>query len=485
MKSTEGLLQEIPIKIVGGTNFARYPKMTNEKTLNMLVTQAGDIATLVDSAGYCNVINFFPTGEPRGALFNSTRLNSLITVIGNNVFLIDNAFNYREIGKLDTFSGPVYIAENLASQIAIVDGLAVYIYNYSAETFTKIIITDSLPSYISFLDTYFIITDSNTGFWQISNSNDGTTYNPLMIAYLQTAADQLQAVIPLNRTLWVMGKKVSELWNDNPTGYNASGVGNPVSFPFQRNNSISINYGVLSIPTICSGFQLLVWLAFNDTSGPTVVFTTGGNPEELSTDGLDYFLKNVINFPQESWATLRKENGHVIYQLTFTNPSDNVSIQYDFSSKLWSNASDENQNHHIMKNLTFFNNDQYFINFDSTNPGLYLLDSQITTFDGSLIPRLRVCPPIRFGDETFIVRNIELQMEQGNPADFRYIDLSISKDGGERFGNWVRNEMLPTGYRKGVVNFWNLGLSNDLRLQFMFLSPGRMVVLGAKAQVNA
>ena len=474
--------QSIPIKIVGGTNFARYPKISTEKTVNMMVTTSNEIEALVDVAGYCKKISFYPNGQPR-ALYNSTRLAAMIAVIGNTVYVINVVLGYTKVGVLETFTGAVYIAENLNGEIGIVDGLTLYVYNYNANTFQVVNIPDVSPAYISFLDTYFIITDTNQNQWQISNSDQGTMYNPLMIAFLQTQADLIQAVIPLNRTLWVMGKKVSELWNDNPTGYNASGLGNPVSFPFQRNNSIAVNYGVLSVPTICSAFQMLVWLAYNDTSGPTVVYTTGGNPEELSTDGLDYVLKNVINFPSQSYATLRKENGHIIYQLTFYNPSDNLSIQYDFSSKLWTNCTDENQNFHIMKQLVFFQNQQYFINFDENNPALYLLDSELTTYDGAIIPRIRVCPSIRNADKLLIVRNIELQMEQGISDDFRYIDLSISKDGGERWGNWVRYQMMPVGDRKGQVNFWNLGMANDLRPQFMFLSPGRFVVLGATARV--
>jgi hypothetical protein len=345
------------------------------------------------------------------------------------------------------------------------------------------IIPTTTPSYISFLDTYFIITDANNNKWQISGNNN-TTFDPLMVAYLQTAADNIQAVVPLNRTLWVMGKRVSELWNDNPTGSNAISMGAPVSFPFQRNNSLSIDYGVLSIETICSDFQMLVWLAYNAAAGPTVVYTTGGKPEDLSTDGLDYVLKNVINFPQRSTATLRQENGHIIYQLTFWDPSDNLSIQYDFSSKLWTNCTDENQNFHIMKKTVFFDGQQYFINFDEKKPGLYLLSPLITTYNGHVIPRIRICPPIRYNDQTFVCKNIELQMEQGENSNIRYIDMSISKDGGERFGNEYRYTMLPAGYRKGQVNIgWNLGLANDLRVKFLFLSAGRFVVQGATASI--
>lgn len=475
--------QSIPIGIVGGTNFARYDKITNEKTVNMMVTTANEVKCLVDNSGYCKDISFLSGLQPR-ALYVSVRLNQMIAVIGRYVYAIDAQLHYQEIGVLSTFTGPVYITENLASQIGIVDNLALYVYNYSVFTFTRIDIPDVTPAYISFLDTYFIITDSNRNFWQISNSDDGTTYNALMVAFLQTAPDELQAVVPLSRTLWVMGKKISELWNDNPTGYNASGIGNPVSFPFQRNNSLAINYGVLSVPSICVGFNMLVWLAYNAVSGPTIVYTEGGQVKDLSSDGLDYLLKNVIEFPEQSYATMRQENGHIIYQITFYNPDDNLSIQYDFSSKLWTNCTDENQNFHIMKELVYFNNNQYFINFDQNNPGLYLLDAQLTSYDGAEIPRIRVCPPIRFQDKKFVIKEVELVMEQGENSSSRYVDLSLSKDGGERFGNWNRYEMLPVGYRKGQVHFRNLGLANDLRLQFMFLSHDRFVVLDGTARMR-
>ena len=474
--------QKFPLNIVGGSTFSRYPKITDEKTVNMIVTTDGEIKALVDNSGYCKEISFITGEEPR-EVYLSERLNKTIAVIGRNVYAIDPSLTYNIVGELDTFNSPVYITENLAGQIGIVDNLALYIYNYNNDTFTRVDIPDVTPSYISFLDTYYLITDSNRNFWQISESNDGYSYNALMIGYLQTAPDQLQAVVPLNRTVWVMGKTVCELWNDNPTGYNASGVGNPVSFPFQRNNSVAINYGVLSVPTICSGFSILIWLAFNSVAGPTVVYTEGGAVKELSSDGLDYILKNIIQFPEQSVATLREENGHMIYQITFYNSVDNLSIQYDFSSKLWTHCTDERQNFHIMKRLVYFNNQYYFINFDSENPGFYLLSALLNTYDGENIPRIRICPPFRYKDKKFITKQVELQMEQGESSAPHYIDLSLSKDGGERFGNSVRYTMLPSGYRKGQVHFWNLGMANDLRLKFEFLTYGRFVILDGTVEI--
>jgi hypothetical protein len=472
--------EEIDLKIVGGTNFARYPKMTDEATINMMVTSSNDISALVPYDGYQQVISFLGNQEPR-EIYVSTLLNAMLVAVGNNIYLVQNDLFFRSIGQLQTFLGPVYFAENLASEIGIVDNLNLYIYNYANNTFQIIDLPDIIPAYIAFLDTYFILTDSNQRFWQISNSDDGATYNPLMIAYLQTEADQLQCVVPLNRTLWVMGQKVSELWNDNPTGYNASGVGNPVSFPFQRNNSISINYGVLSVQTVCSDFQILVWLAFSASSSPTIVYTRGGAPEELSPDGLDYVLKN-LTAPQDSTAILFKEYGHILYQITFY--TDNLSIVYDFANGLWYIVTDEAQNYHIAKRAAIFNNNLYFINFSQDNPGLFLMSAQNTTYNGDIIPRIRICPPIRFKGKRFITKYVDIDMEQGENEGFRYIDFSMSKNGGQSYGNVYRKVMFPVGYREGQNRFQNLGLCNDLRVKFMFLSPGRIVALSATARVQ-
>jgi len=484
MKQTAGALartKTIPLAIVGGTNFSRYNKMSNASTINLMVTGEEGTQALVPYAGYTQDLNFI-SGEPR-EVFGSTRLGEVFAVIGNQILIIDDQFEYHLIGSLETFEGPVYITENQASQVGFVDGSFLYVYNYELGNFSQITIPNILPAYIDFLDTYTIITDTTRSIFILSAPDDMTSYSALDEATIQTQADQLQAVVRLDRTLWVMGKKATELWNDQPTD-SLQGLGT-VSFPFKRNNTFSIDYGCLSQQTIASAFQMLVWLGFNSNSGPTIVYTTGGKPQELSTEGLDYLLKN-LHSPETSTAFLYKDNGHIMYQITFYDPQDDLTIVYDFDSKLWYYATDQNLSHYIAKRVVYFQNKFYFINFDQNNPGFYQMSVNILNYNGATIPRVRVTDPIRFNDKKFSMNRVELEMEHGQSADYRRIDLAASFDGGEsyQYGSqpFVCQEL---GHRIGQVRWWKLGLGNDIRLKFEFWSQGRFVVLNGEMDIIA
>lgn len=484
MKSTSGALartKTIPLSIVGGTNFSRYPKMGVASTINMMVTGEKGSEALVPFSGYTLEIDFI-SGQPR-EIFASTRINETFVVIGNNVYVTVNVSTYRLIGHLQTFLGPVFITENQNSQIGFVDGLNLYVYNYSLSTFSIISVPNITPSYIEFLDTYTILTDTNRSIYIISAPNDMTSYSALDEATIQTEADQLQAVVRLDRTLWVMGKKATELWNDQPN-QSLQGLGT-VEFPFKRNNTFSIDYGCLSQQSIASGFQMLVWLAFNTSSGPTIVYTTGGKPQDLSNEGLDYLLKNLYS-PQSSTAFLFKDNGHIMYQITFFDPRDDLTIVYDFDSKVWYYATDQNLSHYIANRIAYFNDAFYFINFDENHPGLYQMSVNILTYNGETIQRVRITDPIRFNDKKFIINRVELQMEQGESADYRRIDLAVSFDGGESFQYGDEPFVCQQlGHRIGQVRWWKLGLGNDVTLKFQFWTRGRFVIISAEMDIIA
>jgi hypothetical protein len=324
------------------------------------------------------------------------------------------------VGDLDSETGQVFISENQADQITIVDGSEnVYVYNYGLNTFTKNPVPGFNAGYVEFLDTYTIISNKNSGDWRLSAQNDSTTYPGTAVASMQTKADNLQAVVTLERDVWVLGKIDGEKWNNQGR----------LEFPFERQNTISMNYGCLNPATITNDFGMLVWLGTNKKAGTTIIMSTGGAAQELSSqqDGLD-FLLDGLQEPANASAFIFQEDGHIIYQITW--PADNLSIAYDFNTKLWYELSDENQNHHIAKRAVLFNGKLFFISFNDSK--LYQMGTELTTYNGATIPRFRVCSHVRFeNDLPFIVNRVMLQMEQGqnqNPPG--NVDLSISKDGG-------------------------------------------------------
>ena len=141
-------------------------------------------------------------------------------------------------------------------------------------------------------------------------------------------------------------------------------------------------------------------------------------------------------------------------------------------------------NHHIAKRCIFFENRLFILNSDTNNPQLLEFDTEFTTYDGQIIPRTRILPPVRDGDIQFITDRLRIPMEYGDGYNEHRVDLSLSNDGGKSFGNTVSYELLPNAYRRGRAEFFNLGMSNDLRIQCRFWTLDRFVILGADLDVR-
>ena len=455
-------MKRLALPIVGGSKFARYPQMTSESSTNLFVT-GKDInkPALVPYFGYKKVLDF-PPGEARGIFFSS-RLGDMIIVIGRKVYRVSKFLTAREVGELDTTKGSVTITDNINSQITFEDGNKLYVYDYSLSTFSEPSI-DFSPTYLDYQDTYTIATD-DTGKWRLSDSSNSSIWPVLDFRSLQTKADTLKAAVVLDRQLWIIGTKATELWYDRSNQL----------FPYVRDNSISIDYGAVSSTSISKGFGTLVWLATNEKSGNVIVYTRGGPPQEISPEGLDYVL-NSISAPESSYGSLYQLDGHIFYQLTFDK--DNITIVYDFTSKEWHRATDEKLDHHILKNISFFDNKMYFISFKDS--GLYEMNSEITTYDDEEIPRIRVLPPVRFeDDEPFIINNVNLQMEQGQNKGITKVGLSFAKNSGNSFGTTVTIDGNSIGHRQGKMDWKGLGRAINITMQFRFWSKGRFVITGA------
>ena len=534
------------LNIVGSSIFGRYPKISIEKTVNMFISDQW----LVPYAGYQIAIPNLGK-EGRGA-YTSTKSGRIVAVFDNNVYLINLFFDQSlaksfdtsaiKIGKLLTNTGVVYITENNKPQILISDNLALYIYDPTlTPAFQQVPNLSFVPGYVSFHDTYFLCaaTQDNyyspaaTNTWRLSGQNDGMTWanNSASIGLLQTKADKTAAITRFpsqGNVILVLGQTVTEFWYD--TGAQL--------FPYQRNNQMSIDYGCLSPGTVVEMDELVVWLAANEKSGPIIMYTTGGKPEKITTDGIDYLFSQLKD-PADSRAFIYRQDGHLIYHINFY--TDNLSLFYDFNTQKFFHACDENLNYFIASQVAYFNNQYYFVS--KNNGNLYAFDTIYATYDGAEIPRIRTCKNIRLpSQEYFIVNDVGFTIESGetnwqqqstgpinlitqdgkklitegkgsiymktendnflifqngnnfisqqsDPAGFDYliseqngilnstprVDFSISIDGGASFGNEWGYDLPSIGQRKNRLMWWQCGAANDLVCQFKFWGIGRAV----------
>ena len=337
-------MKQETLNIVGSSTFGRYPKISIEKTYNMFMSDK----FMIPYSGYKLGIPASAFGNAilgRG-LHTSSKLGMLIGVFDNRAYLISINFsqqqqkvlnfNVVQIGTLQTFAGPVYITENNKPQIAISDGVQIYIYDpantpsFTIATMNGTTPIDFIPGYIDFHDTYFLVAAQADGFytppanntWRLSAQNNGLLFpdDAAHIGLLQTKPDNTQAVIRFpskGNMIFVFGRTVAEPWFD--VGYQL--------FPYQRTTSFNVDYGCINPLTIAAMDNLVVWLGINEKGGPIVFYSDGGEPEQITDDGFEYVLANMQN-PADSQAFIYRQDGHIFYHINFY--TDNLSFFVDF-----------------------------------------------------------------------------------------------------------------------------------------------------------
>lgn len=528
MKQNTQNQQIVPVEMAGSTKFGRYPKISLEETFNMMISDN----FLVPYAGYKKRIT--TNGIVGRRIYTSYRLGKMIAVIDNNVYVIDSNLSFSLVGQINTFVGDVFIDENVTYQIAICDKKDIWIYNWATQTFTQATL-DFQPGYITYQDTRFVApniqTENNPGLWRLSANSNGLSWpdDAQHVGALQSKADYAVATLRfpgLGNLLLVFGNTVTEFWQD---------VGAQI-FPYQKNTSFNIDYGCGNPATIAANKNMVCWLGFNQQSGLAILVTDGQNVQKISTDGIDFKLGQVKN-PSNSFGFLFEQYGHIFYQLTFADPADNFTYTYDFNLQKFYTLTDENMNHHIARNVAFFNSTYYFV---STRDGnIYELNNEFNTYDYGNnrifeIPRIRITPSFRFTDASyFVINNITFPIEMGTDADYktdqpfiltlengnylvtedmvlnstdvtlddfnnvvlgegqgRYflvnnpgnpyeyvpkVDLALSIDGGQSFGSFVTNKLNPIGKSKNRFVWWRNGVANEVILMFRFSGLGRWV----------
>lgn len=534
MLSQTRMPEKIPLDIVGSNTFGRYAKTSIAQTFNMIISDNN----LVPFAGYkvkAQLDASLVGGKGRG-LYVSSSGNFMIAVVNGSVFRVEDDLTFANIGTLATASGTVWIVENDNKEIVISDNVNLYIYSYtdlggvfSTSNSTVGFTIDFIPGYLAFQNARIICiaTSPSSGktTWRLSDFNNGFSWpnDAAHVGAFQSKISPIQAGLKMpgnGNVLILFATTGAEQWTD---------AGLP-KFPYQRSSNFDIDYGTENAATIASNENYIVWLSTNEKSGPRLMVCTGGQIKAITTDGIDFKLSD-LNYPQNSFAFLFRQDGHLIYQLTF--PQDNYSLIYDFNTEKFFTVTDENQNYHIARNVVFFNNTNYFVSVNDNN--LYEFSTNYTSFQysGSTkeIPRIRICSPIRLKNErNYVINRINVTVEQGQKNDIEYkeynqyapqyiftedgnylvtensdyliteqeflvrttineyanmcVDLSISIDGGQNFSNDYRVPFNHTGIRRNMLTFLKLGQMNDCSPQFKFWGFERFIVIDGEVEIQ-
>jgi hypothetical protein len=513
-------IQEVPVEIVGSSKFGIWPKINAERTYNMFISDDW----MINFAGWRQVSSSNDGIEGRG-LFVSIRGGFMLKVIDDKVYQINENGGSLIVGILNTRFGEVFMDENLASQICIVDGNDAWIFNYDELSFTKQNLNvgySIVPGYVVYHNSFFLIAPSindpvNTYNWFAFQVDTPSTIDFVLFSAfpLQTKPDNCLAIQRLpgkGNNVLVLGSTVCEVFTQ---------VGGEENY--RRNSSFNIDSGCVSISTIASDTQFVCFLAKNEKSSPYILYTDGAQTNIISSDGIDKLLDS-IQFPEDSTAFFFRQDGHLFYVLTFYNQVDNLTIAYDFTTSKFFDLTNEAYNHHPARKTAFFNNKTYFIGLKLG--ALFEMSTDIDgayyaadDFVGNTIPRIRITNTVRIANSTpFFANNLTFWVEQGNISksalewdvpdcvrpmitevvglrmlteggkvmvvqdgyctlnlDWPGIDLSFSKTGGVSYSNVSRNYLNAQGDFRNRLRWFRLGFCNEITFKIQFWGLNRFV----------
>ena len=432
--------------------------------------------------------------------------NMLYCICGNMLYSLDVNYNVSYIGQISTNFGSVMFADNGVSkngvggnQLAIVDGLHLYVYNI----FTNVLSTvygstfPSKPFTVSYMDGYFI-TSNNTMRFDVSNAYDGTTFTGLAYASAIGVSDTIQTTLNSHQVLFVVKQYSTELF------YN-TGTATTVGCPFARYPNAVMDYGTLSRNTVVRGDGSIFMLATQRTNNDTapfigVVEMTQGGAAVISPPAINYKISK-LSTPTDSFAYCYADEGHIFYVLTFN--TDNITLVYDSHSKMWHERSTYtninestfnngvvsfNQtlqtscNRHLSNCYSNFNNKHIVGDYRVGN--IYEMSS--TNYDdaGEPIVSIRIAEPIYEPDEmgNVFISKLILDGERGT-NDLAY--LSWSNDGGYTWSNEYPCTTGATGSYNNRMIWRRLGYSRNKVFKLRLAGSSRKIITNSFSELSA
>jgi len=466
----------VTIDLTAGYNPIRFPAINNETCFNLFDFEG----TMLPSAGYKQILDTLASskGESRGIFF-SDLLKQCVVVFSNVVYAVTDS-SHTVLGALDSFKGKVYIVENgittlpdgenPGGQIAISDNQNIYVWTLDG-VFEKALDEqgNSLTfraGTLVFQSDFFFSNDLSSNQIHISGINNARTWPS---DGFSTISEQTVSCLGFKNLLYVFGKDKTFLFYDNPQNE---------FFPYSQDVSRAWEYGCLAQGSLASALGHMFWLGNSRYSNPTILMSNGGEPQPISTPGIDSILDKFSSL-DDGEGFIYQEDGHIFYQLTFFD--DNFSILYDVTTKKWSRVTDyTGKNFHPIRQTAYYENKNLLLGITRKGQSVNEFGNSIYTQNGKIVPRTIITRNYTHDERPLGIQELDLQIEQGENQTTSKICLSISKDRGRTFPIKRVYELGPIGNRREILRWRKLGTARWFTIKFDFFSVDRFAILSAK-----
>jgi hypothetical protein len=463
--------------IVHGTNNGRAKIISPVELVNFYPEiEVGEkskyIKALIGTPGYDLAVEMYSSGHCRALYATSTE--RLFAVISNQLVEIGLNYTITTIGTLNSSYTVCQMCDN-GTQILIVDGSSGYIYNMNTGVFAVIADTDfpSGTTHCIFTDGYFVVNASASGQFYFSASYDGTSWSGLDFATAEYSADTLQAISKTsNGTIWMIGKRSLELWNNVGTA----------NLPWRRIAGTVKEIGCTAPYSVATNGSSVFWIGNGQNGYGSVFMGVGYDVQRISSHAIEFQIKQIANINNATAYTYSDE-GHSFYIVSFGSEK---TFAYDINTGEWHirasyNSSSGMNQRHFSQGYAFFNGKHLVGSY--LNGNLYEMSLDFYTDDGSSIVREIVTGHIAYNNNLLRHPYFEIDLEKGvglEGEDAPVILLSHSDDGGHTWSKLVRS-MTPGAigeYTQRAI-LRRLGSSRDRVYKITVSDPVKWVFTNA------
>ena len=331
----------------------------------------------------------------------------LYAVTGTDFYQVDSDWIATDKGNVSGTSR-VSMAWN-GTQVLIVNGTTGYTYTPGTDTFAEISSGGfpANPEMCAFKDSYFIVNDSGTGNFYISDNYDGTTWSALDVATAESFPDCVTAV-GVDADLILGGPQSIEAW------YNSGAA----SFPFARRTIIKT--GIAAPFSLAAGDNGFFWLARDDRGQGLVMAAYGYQGQVISTPAVSYQISRYGTI-SDAFGFIFQMGGHLFYALTF--PTEDATWVYDVSTGQWFEWSSYNTasefsaswGRHRSNCYAYFNGSHVVGDYE--NGKLYSLEPDVYTDAGTQLRRVRRSQTISNNQDRVFFHSLLVRFEPGVGLD--------------------------------------------------------------------
>ena len=329
------------------------------------------------------------------------------------------------------------------------------------------------PVGVTSLDGYFVIVDGASNRFFVSNLDDGTTWNSLFFARVNSESTTMKGCARLKRRLFLFGHTVSEVWLD-------AGAAN---FPFRRDNNLLFEHGLEAPASLVEGFERLFYLSRDRDGVGAIMMVEGTTPRPISTKTLDETIQD-FNVTLDASGMVYKINGEIFYQINFSTAQR--TFVYMLSNQQWFEMSPLVENRHLGEVHVFIGEKHYMGSYlDNT---LYEFSNDYLKNGDEPIRRERIMRTISSPTYNQIrIDRIQIDMLQGvgianlnlPNTDFDpTVFLWISEDGGLTYQSFDYASIGKLGQRLWRTLWYRLGIRRDTIIKIVTYNSVPIYILG-------